>query len=51
MIVATGGNLRRMGNDQHLNIASQTSQAFADSLSGSTADTCINLIKNHGSDA
>lgn len=37
--------MRRMGNDQHLNIAGQTSQAFADSLSGSTADTCINFIK------
>ena len=46
--IGKAGNLRQVGDAQHLGIASQPLQALAHALRHAAADTRVNLIKDKG---
>ena len=48
MVIATSGNLRRMGYHKQLIALRQTMQTIANSLSNGATNPGIDFVKDHG---
>ena len=46
MVVGAGGDLRRMGHDQHLDRLAEACQALADRIGGGAADPGVDLVEH-----